>query len=1061
MVRYSCLDEAKQNPLIYLIPFYKGIFHLTDFRKIILSIYLFCIFTSSFHFLSLLYLDRNQFNHALSSERGNILKSTLSRLGVATIVSGTILSTLAPLQSYAATSEGTVNTPILNVRSDSSTSSSIVGKLTEGTTVDVYTVNDEWAQIKFEGQKRYVSSTYLTIGSSMTTASTTSASLYVAEMNVNLRSSMSTSASIETVIPKGSLVTHLSTHGATGSWYKVQFGTYTGYVAARYFSETSPSFYASTTAVLYDSTGSGASKIATIPEGAKVTYLDSLGATGSWYKLEYGSLVGYAPARNFTATSLAPEAVTTYYAVKNVALYNSSGNGASKIATIPLGAEVKRVYVNGLSSSWYKVQYGDTVGYAAARNFSTSKPEAVVKTTYYAVRDLVLYESSASGAARLRTIQEGTKVVQVSDANLSDSWFKIEYDGVTGFAAARHFSTKAPEEVTITPYFAIRNVAMYSSSAAGATKIATIPFGAKVEQLSQSGLSSSWFKIKYDGKTGYAGSSHFSLKDPEVVVKTDYYTTRDVVLYNRSDAEKVKVAVIPFGTKVQQVSEPGLTDRFFKIEYGPITGYATADYFSKTVPSDEQYEEERQVRIYVDGNEPLNVRSTPEVTTANKVGTLSTGTIVNIKPIVGSDWALLTSGTYSGNYIHTDYVVPVTTTPPAKGKTKKVSYTSYPMTVRQMADRQVAQFAQTDAHRYDEAYLPRAWVSVNGSTGKIVKSEMTVVSGLGTALKMTASSSSSSLVTIPYGASIQYVDRYTSGSTVWYKVKYGTMTGYVTPSSVVGTANILSRPILTSHAYGQINTGETVTITGQSGTYYTISYKRPAGHNIRVFDNTWRRASVDDLLPYVDPSQIDANSRSFYQFLDLSKSAGTTATTLNKVLTSKGTLSGQGQAFVDAASMYGVNEVYLLSHAILETGHGTSLLAKGVPVDKDGNALINSSGNRIYPERPVAATVYNMYGIQATDSNPLGNGAKYAFQQKWFSPKEAIIGGAYWIGASYINHPTYKQNTLYKMRFNPSSPGTHQYATDIGWAAKQTTSIYNIYQSLDAYTLNFDVPKYQ
>ncbi|MFO7176670.1 SH3 domain-containing protein, partial [Enterococcus faecium] len=109
---------------------------------------------------------------------GNILKSTLSRLGVATIVSGTILSTLAPLQSYAATSEGTVNTPILNVRSDSSTSSSIVGKLTEGTTVDVYAVNDEWAQIDFEGQKRYVSSTYLTIGSSMSTASTSSASLY-------------------------------------------------------------------------------------------------------------------------------------------------------------------------------------------------------------------------------------------------------------------------------------------------------------------------------------------------------------------------------------------------------------------------------------------------------------------------------------------------------------------------------------------------------------------------------------------------------------------------------------------------------------------------------------------------------------------------------------------------------------------------------------------------------------------------------------------------------------------------------------------------------------------
>ncbi|MFO7176692.1 beta-N-acetylglucosaminidase, partial [Enterococcus faecium] len=101
---------------------------------------------------------------------------------------------------------------------------------------------------------------------------------------------------------------------------------------------------------------------------------------------------------------------------------------------------------------------------------------------------------------------------------------------------------------------------------------------------------------------------------------------------------------------------------------------------------------------------------------------------------------------------------------------------------------------------------------------------------------------------------------------------------------------------------------------------------------------------------YADPNLIDVNSHLFYQFLDISKSAGTTATTLNKILASKGTLSGQGQTFVDAGSMYGVNEVYLVAHAFVETGRGTSLLAQGVPVDKDGNALINSSGNRIYPE---------------------------------------------------------------------------------------------------------------
>ncbi|MGY0203717.1 hypothetical protein ACW7EJ_09285, partial [Acinetobacter soli] len=58
----------------------------------------------------------------------------------------------------------------------------------------------------------------------------------------------------------------------------------------------------------------------------------------------------------------------------------------------------------------------------------------------------------------------------------------------------------------------------------------------------------------------------------------------------------------------------------------------------------------------------------------------------------------------------------------------------------------------------------------------------------------------------------------------------------------------------------------------------------------------------------------------------------------------------------------------------------------------------------------------------------------FAFEQKWFTPEMAIQDGARWISENYVNHPTYKQNTLYKMRFNPDRPGVHQYATDIGWA---------------------------
>lgn len=854
------------------------------------------------------------------------MKPTITRLSAAVLISSTVLSMIGPTESYAATYEGTVNTSILNVRSSTSTSSAIVGKLTKGTAVQVYSTSNNWAQIEFQGQKRFVSSSYLTLKPTVTKTAT--AQKYTADANVNMRSAMTTTASIVTTIPKGATVTYVSTHGATGSWFKVTYGGKTGYVAQRYFSQVgggtvapqaNPTHSTTTSTKMHSSMVSTSPTLITIPKGAKVTFLSEHGATGSWAKVTYSGKTGYVAKRNLQP--LVTVEPTTMYVKSASSIYSSMSASRKVIGTLQIATSVKLISTHGTTGSWAKVAVGSLTGYVPMRNLSES---------------------------------------QVAEP--------------------------------VTPYYAKQTATMYSSTSTNGNVLQTIPVGAKVDQLSAHGATGSWFKVRYANKTGYVAARNFSLTPPAT--------------------------------------------------------------------STEQYGTEREVRISVENNGPLNVRE-KATTSSDKVGELPSGTIVKVKPVLTTDWGIITNGGFAGNYIHLAYTTAVTTPPPSTGIQRVVSYTTYPISVRTMAERQMAQFGQTDAHRYAKAYLPRSWVKVNGSTGTIVNNNVRVISGVGAALKTTASSSAATLATIPNGTTLEYVSRQTVGTTIWYRVKYGTMTGYVTPSSVVGEANILSRASLTSHPYGQINPGETVTITGQDGNYYTISYKRPSGHNIRIFDNTWRRASVADIEPYVNPSNVAQDSQAFYQFLDLSKSAGTTAATLNNVLTNSGTLTGQGQAFINAANQYGVNEIYLLAHAVHETGHGKSVLAKGVPVDKDGNALINSSGARIYPERPIAATVYNMYGIQAVDSSPLTTGAKFAFEQKWFTPEAAIVGGAYWIGASYINHPTHKQNTLYKMRFNPAVPGNHQYATDIGWATKQTTRIFQIYQNLDSYTLHFDVPKFQ
>ncbi|MFC4684864.1 SH3 domain-containing protein [Exiguobacterium sp. s149] len=956
-----------------------------------------------------------------------------------------------------------MNTSILNVRSATSTTSDIVGKLTEGETVQVYTTNDNWAQIEFEGEKRYVSSTYLTLKSTVTktatTASTTATSAYKADANVNLRSSTSTSATVLTTIPKGATVTYISSHGATGSWMKATYGKYTGYVVARYFTPSAPvetPYYANKTAVLYNSTGSGATKLATIPAGAKVTHLASLGATGSWFKIQYGTKIGYAPSRNFSTSLLTPdtstpETTTPYFSITNVALYNSSALGATKIATIPSGAQVEQIAMAGLSSSWFKIRYNGVTGYAAARNFSKTKPEVVVRTPYYAARDLVLYKSSASGADRLRTIRAGSKVTQVSDAGLASSWFKIEYDGVTGYAAARNFSTTPPEVIVIKPYYAIRNVAMYSSSASGATKIDTIPFGAKIEQISQSGLSSSWFKVRYDGKTGYAASRHFSVEKPEVIVVTDYYTTQRVVLYDRSASPKTKIAVIPTGTKVQQISEAGLTSSLYKIKYGSLTGYATASYFADKPPvPEEQLEAEREIEVVVANNGTLNVRN--KAVDGAVIGTLANGTVVKVKPIVGSDWggiSYLVNGSLVKGYISLTYTKPYT--PPVAGsKEMVITETAYPYTLASMVTTQRNVFAQSDAFRAANAYVPKAYITratPTATTGTINSTELFTTAFQN--LKATASSASANLAGLSTNTKLEYLGTQKVGSTTWFKVKSGLLTGYVNASFVVGNVNVFKDASLTAHSFGVLNPGETVTITGELGQYYTISYYRPSGYHIRVYDQTWRRATDEEITRHVSPSSFATTSREYFQFLDLSKSADLTAPVLNKSLVGKGILAGRGQAFIDAARTHKVNEIYLLSHALIETGHGTSALATGI--------LVSSvDGKPVTPK-----TVYNMYGIGAIDGNANAKGAEHAYKEGWFTPEAAIIGGAKFISEKYIHNSNRNQNTVYKMRFNPNNPGTYQYATDIAWATKQTTNIYNMYQQLESYTLYFDVPKFQ
>lgn len=239
---------------------------------------------------------------------------------------------------------------------------------------------------------------------------------------------------------------------------------------------------------------------------------------------------------------------------------------------------------------------------------------------------------------------------------------------------------------------------------------------------------------------------------------------------------------------------------------------------------------------------------------------------------------------------------------------------------------------------------------------------------------------------------------------------------------------------------GQVSENTTLNIlSSKKGTDNKIWYK--------VKYDAWKNAKPKDVSYFINPANFDINSSNYLQFLLLSVNTNIDVAEVNSnILKNKGILSGKANAFISAGITYKVNEIYLISHALLETGNGTSRLANGILVNK-----IN--GKSVTPR-----VVYNMYGINANDTCPEKCGSEFAYQNGWFSPEAAIIGGAQFIAQNYIHAG---QDTLYKMRWNPESPATHQYASDIGWAVKQTYRIDSLYSLLSKYTLLYDVPIYK
>ncbi|WP_052427419.1 SH3 domain-containing protein [Neobacillus niacini] len=367
----------------------------------------------------------------------------------------------------------------------------------------------------------------------------------------------------------------------------------------------------------------------------------------------------------------------------------------------------------------------------------------------------------------------------------------------------------------------------------------------------------------------------------------------------------------------------------------------------------------------------------------------------------------------------------------------------YNITLNDALNMQMKVTPQTDKYRNAPAYVSYQFITVfNGGS----------ITGSSVNLRTSPSTSGTLQVNVGKGTLFKVLDNNVSGenvsgSTKWYKIEYKGNILYVHSSLATANLRVGQANVDYLNIRAEKNAGSQIYATVMKDTLLTILEEDTSGW-YRVSIGDWRNATSSDVLSYLDPTKFINDEKQKFQFMDLTKTSGVSKEALNQFLVGKGILVGQGQAFIDAGNKYGINEVYLMAHTLLETGQGTSTLAKGITYN--------------------GRTVYNMYGVGAFDQCPDECGAKTAYEKGWFTPYDAIVGGAAYIDDGYTNgNNGYKvvQNTIYEMRWNPEVMATkrfagHQYATDIGWAFKQVNTMYEVYK-IQPYTVYLEIPKYK
>ena len=269
----------------------------------------------------------------------------------------------------------TVTASALNMRSEPSTSSSVVTCLPRGTTVVVTGASGAWRQVSYKSFTGYMSAEYLSLSDSADGSFGTGS---VTGNDVRLRSGPGTSYDVLGTRSKGET---LEVTGVSGSWYKVDLNGSTGYISSTYLSLGSSGSGSGTSSSGASGSGTISGTGVRLRSGAGTSYsilgsydtgtsVTVTGESGDWYRVSIGGTSGYvyksylklgesagSSSGDYSVTAMSDTAAS---AISPVHMRNGPGTSYSSQRVLSAGTSVT---ITGESGSWYRVKYDGAEGF--------------------------------------------------------------------------------------------------------------------------------------------------------------------------------------------------------------------------------------------------------------------------------------------------------------------------------------------------------------------------------------------------------------------------------------------------------------------------------------------------------------------------------------------------------------------------------------------------------------------------------------------------------------------------------------------------------------------------